>query len=216
MSGTRHGAQAELLALWESAVTRPPIGRALVLAVAGGADPRTVADLPVGRRDEFVMALRERWFGAGFDCVVDCPECAAELELGLRPEDIRRETPSAVVDSAGYRAITSRDLLAAARAEDPRRELLSRCVPEGGDGVEMLAALDPQADVLVELDCAVCGFAWSAPFDIGGYLWAEMDADARRLLSEVHVLASAYGWSEAEVLAVGPARRRRYLEMVAS
>jgi hypothetical protein len=40
-----------------------------------------------------------------------------------------------------------------------------------------------------------------------------METYARRLLYDVHALASAYGWSEDEVLAVSPARRRCYLEM---
>jgi hypothetical protein len=33
-------------------------------------------------------------------------------------------------------------------------------------------------------------------------------------LREVHVLASANGWSEAEILALSPQRRQRYLEIV--
>jgi len=36
----------------------------------------------------------------------------------------------------------------------------------------------------------------------------------RRLLVEVHALASAYGWSEQEILSLSDARRRLYLEMV--
>ena len=41
-----------------------------------------------------------------------------------------------------------------------------------------------------------------------------MEGRAKRLLMDVHLLARAYGWSEAEVLALSPARRRFYLEMV--
>jgi hypothetical protein len=33
-------------------------------------------------------------------------------------------------------------------------------------------------------------------------------------LLEVHALASHYGWTEPDVLALPPARRRAYLEMV--
>ena len=33
---------------------------------------------------------------------------------------------------------------------------------------------------------------------------------------EVHTLATAYGWSEAETLALGDARRAMYLEMVSA
>jgi hypothetical protein len=34
------------------------------------------------------------------------------------------------------------------------------------------------------------------------------------VLREVHILASAYGWREDDILAMSPARRRIYLEML--
>ena len=41
-----------------------------------------------------------------------------------------------------------------------------------------------------------------------------MEAHARRLLLDVHQLASAYGWSEMEILSLSATRRNAYLEMV--
>jgi hypothetical protein len=79
-----------------------------------------------------------------------------------------------------------------------------------------MALRDPQAAVTVDLDCAECGHGWAAPFDIAGYLWTELTAAAGRIMRDVHGLATAYGWSEAEVLSVSPARRRQYLELVTS
>jgi hypothetical protein len=37
---------------------------------------------------------------------------------------------------------------------------------------------------------------------------------ARRFLDEVHVLARAYGWAEAEILRLSEARRSAYLQRV--
>ena len=51
-------------------------------------------------------------------------------------------------------------------------------------------------------------------FDIGAFFWSEIDAWAGRILQQVHVLASAYGWSERDVLALSPVRRQLYLGMV--
>ena len=42
----------------------------------------------------------------------------------------------------------------------------------------------------------------------------EVQARARRLLREVDVLARAYGWTEADVLALSEQRRTAYLEIV--
>ena len=171
----------------------------------------------MGRRDEFLLALREECFGTAFPCLVSCPSCGEELELELSSGDLRpsQADASLAVDGCEFRAVTSRDLLEATS----RRGLLERCVAgELSDAVlaalpDALAAADPQADVRVDLDCAVCGHRWASPFDIAAYLWTELEACARRLLYDVHALALAYGWSEAEVLAVSPGRRRRYLEL---
>ncbi|MCU1682728.1 MAG: hypothetical protein JWQ81_3467 [Amycolatopsis sp.] len=229
--------EAGLLAVWEAGSGHGGVRRALVLAASGGANPSTVADLSIGRRAEFVLALRERCFGSVLPSVVTCPGCAEELELELTVDDVRAAEPQSerrvLVDGVDveFRPITSRDLLEVGPHEpDARRRLLSRCVVGAtrdgreidvgalGDPVldalaEALSTCDPQADVLLELDCAACGHEWSSPFDITAYLWGEMDVYVRRLVHDVHLLASAYGWSEAEVLAVSPARRRFYLEM---
>jgi hypothetical protein len=226
-----------LLAVWEAGSGQGGVRRALVLAAAGGADPSTVADLSIGRRAEFVLALRERCFGTVLPSVVTCPGCGEELELELTVDDVRAVGPECerrrVIDGVDveFRPVTSQDLLEVGPDEpDARRRLLSRCVVAATrDGfdvdagalpdpvldtlAEALTTCDPQADVLLELDCVACGHEWSSPFDITAYLWGEMDVYVRRLVHDVHLLASAYGWSEAEVLAVSPARRRFYLEM---
>ena len=77
-----------------------------------------------------------------------------------------------------------------------------------------MAELDPQADIRLKLDCPQCGHAWEMAFDILSFFWAEIRAEALRLLGEVHQLASAYSWREAEILAMTPQRRQAYLEMV--
>jgi len=73
---------------------------------------------------------------------------------------------------------------------------------------------DPQGDIELSLACPSCHREWQAGFDIASFLWIEIDAWARRTLREVHVLASAYGWREADILAMSPSRRQCYLEMV--
>jgi hypothetical protein len=81
---------------------------------------------------------------------------------------------------------------------------------------EKMEQADPQANVRLNLSCADCGRRWQAVFDIASYLWSEIDHWARRVLRETHLLASAYGWREADILAMSALRRRLYLEMVLS
>jgi hypothetical protein len=98
---------------------------------------------------------------------------------------------------------------------------LARCcldplpdVPESAgewDAIESaLEALDPAADLSLALVCETCGHRWDADLDLGALLWNEIDACARGLLAQVHDLASRYGWSEPEILALSPARRAAY------
>ena len=50
---------------------------------------------------------------------------------------------------------------------------------------------------------------------MASFVWEEVDAAARRLLGEVHALASAYGWSQEEILALGSQRRAAYMRLIA-
>jgi hypothetical protein len=123
-------------------------------------------------------------------------------------------------------AIAGEEDEAAARAGLFRRCLLSADRDGAGVSAEQLpgevvsavsehmAQLDPQADVQLSLTCPACEHQWPATFDIVSFFWSEIDAWAIRVLSEVHALASAYGWREADILAMTPWRRQRYLELI--
>jgi hypothetical protein len=233
---------SELLAAWERGVHQPPLERALTLlrlAVPEGFDP---SGLSAGAADGYLLELRRCGFGSRVVAVADCPECAEQAELDFDISAIRvppASEPAATleVDVSAYRIRvrlpTLADLSATAHlrdAESIRRALLELTVVATRRGkkvspgglpagvVETIEArlgdADPQADVRLGVRCPRCGHEWAAPFDIARFLWAELHAWAVRLLFEVHVLASAYSWSETEVLALSPARRRFYLEAV--
>jgi hypothetical protein len=79
-----------------------------------------------------------------------------------------------------------------------------------------MEALDPLADIRMDLTCPQCGHRWTAWFDIAGYLWEEIQHWAEETLATVHQLARAYGWSEGEILELSPVRRQLYLGMINS
>jgi hypothetical protein len=78
---------------------------------------------------------------------------------------------------------------------------------------QRIAALDPVAEILIQLQCPDCDAAWSESLDVVEQIWAGVQARARRLLREVDVLARAYGWSERQILSLSHARRQAYLEI---
>lgn len=133
------------------------------------------------------------------------------------------------------RPLNSRDAALAAACPDAdtgRELLLRRCILEAEEngkpvkpedlseevtnalGEQMPATFDPLAEIQLRLDCPACGNDWLAEFDIVAYFWSEIDAQAQRLLDDVHVLARAYGWSEADIFALSASRKQYYLELV--
>ena len=77
-----------------------------------------------------------------------------------------------------------------------------------------LEELDPEAKIEFSLQCPECGREWSSLFDIVSVFWTELSAWARRIVQEIHHLATRYGWSEEEILKLSPWRRAIYLSMV--
>ncbi len=229
----------DVLVEWDRGSRLHPVERALSLLAAGCPEVSIdeLARLPLDERDRRLIELRVLTFGPRLEAVVACPQCRQWLELEL-PTAALLEAPTsrthgdAVELELGgtevrVRAPTSEDLLAAAATGDElgaMAMLLARCV-EAVPPVELSLdqrrrALDridehlPHVESTFDLACVACGHRWCEGFDAGEYLWAEVRASARRLLLEVHVLAGAYGWSEADVLAMSPARRHAYLSMV--
>jgi hypothetical protein len=133
------------------------------------------------------------------------------------------------VDGRRLRLPTSRDLAHALVQPDldaAERTLVLRCI-EDENGVDVtpewiaaaedaLAAADGTADLTLDLSCDECRHTWQLPFDLGIYLWNELEIRALGLLRDVHVLARAYGWSEHEVLALPESRRAAYIAMVSA
>ncbi|MFP5245898.1 MAG: phage baseplate protein, partial [Thermoanaerobaculia bacterium] len=116
----------------------------------------------------------------------------------------------------------SNDVAIAMRAEDPRRTLLERCIEgevaltdELADAIEAaMEDADPRADLRLALSCPACAHEWTSALDVVSFFSTEIRAAATRLVQDVHTLASAYGWREADILAMTPYRRELYLNLV--
>jgi hypothetical protein len=77
---------------------------------------------------------------------------------------------------------------------------------------DRMAALDPQAEILVDLVCPECGAKFRRPFDAASCLFEELSSYGRDLHRQVHLLAFNYHWSESSILSMGLRRRHRYLD----
>ncbi len=73
----------------------------------------------------------------------------------------------------------------------------------------MVAQLDPNAECEIALTCPACQGDFSAWLD-GFELIRRKIGDGGSILAQVDQLASAYGWTEADILALPRERRLRY------
>ena len=214
-----HLSAAGTLDLWQEAEGRAPVERSLALAAAVSARPlEELSALPIGERDALLLELHA---GETLDATVACPACGEQAEFSV---DTRALAARAAGAKPGkWRPPDSTDVAAAAAtgdAEAAERVLLERCAgsaelspDERAVVVAAMAEADPLAEVLFDVSCPACGEDFVADLDIGAFVWADVRARAQRLLFEVDVLARAYGWTEAEVLALGERRRGAYLQL---
>lgn len=209
-----------------------------------GIDWDVLTHLPVGRRDSLIIQLRQRMLGDGMPVTVQCPMCQERLEFDTSATELLSCCPAEDADTVaelevdGYRVrarpLDSVDLTtlpqglsrAAARAhligrvvEAAWHEDAAVAPADLPDAVvaalaSRLVEIDPVADLSFALMCPACGHAWSASFDITVYFWRELSAMARAMLEDVHLLATAYGWREDDVLKMSAARRAFYLSRI--
>ena len=204
----------------------------------------TLLEMSIGQRDTRLFLLREQRFGSLLRCYVACPQCAEQLEFDTTVAEIqasaaigqgKSELDLSVEDfMLRVRLPNSLDISAVMGCDDvvvARRLLAERCILRSiRDGcpfpfeklpdtviapvVSLMAESDPLSDVQLALTCPACSHSWVSVFDIVSFFLREIDRWCRSLLHDVHTLASAYGWHEADILVMSSWRRKIYMEMV--
>jgi hypothetical protein len=231
-------------ALFEECAPLLPAERVTVLLgrcaeVGGESGVDAARELSAGDRVALLIELRRLVAGDEMPCVLDCPwsDCGERLEVELDAAELVAEAagggPGGKLDFGGerlaFRLPTGADEERAARTAleaDPEvaaRELMGACLVDPPDslptGLEdalgaAVAQADPHVEITLALSCPACGRESEVELDVASYLWCELEMRLARLDREVHLLASHYGWSEAEILALGERRRARYIELV--
>jgi len=227
--------QAEVLTLWEAGRSLGALDRTVLVASVASLDKRSAADLPLGARNRSLAQLHCDAFGGILRGYTSCRACGEHLEFEFDGHTLA--APAATEPSVSqlvpvgkwlFRLPTSRDLAIAA-GEPGEQAAAKRLLVSCYSGTEpdtnwtdedmniigqRLSEADPLAEILLHFDCPSCPASFDESLDLGGFVWAEIESQARRIFQHVHLLASAYGWSESEILALSPARRRAYVELV--
>jgi len=179
----------------------------------------------LGMRNQRILALHGMLGGGPLEAVAPCPHCEALNEFTLPAQDLL-ELPvpdeRACIEVAGqiFRVPRMADLLGG--ADIPIAEL---CREPGADqsplspeviarAGTLLDALDPAANVVIDLACSACAAVYRASVDIAGFVAAALDRAVARIFHEIDTIARAYGWSELAIAALPADRRRRYVAMI--
>jgi hypothetical protein len=200
-----------------------------VLARCAGVERELLWDLPVGRRTELLLALAELNGKVEYEAGMKCPECGLDVEVVLTLDEFRsavashREDTIIVVGQSRYRLPTGRDQLEWLRYPDDDEPALdariieSLCVEGSAPAEAVEAALDaadPLVRTAVTAVCMQCGHSADLEMDVAEHALRRLETQQRDLFAGVHILASRYHWSEAEIFALPAWRRNRYLGLV--
>ncbi|MGB3243263.1 MAG: hypothetical protein WBB25_01910 [Sulfitobacter sp.] len=212
--------------LWIAGRRKPglsPVALETLILQAGmienGTDP---SGWLLGDRNRALLAVLSTGFGAPEELWVTCPECDQLHEVPFdvshilnqslaRPERLGSEVPSV---SSQVRLPTGADLEAAV---GDGAVLLSICAPHATEEVfeAEVKTRDPCAELYFALTCVACGKAFKAALDPLALLLAELDRHGG-VTAEIDMLAQAYSWTEAELVALPAWRRRFYFRHQAS
>lgn len=200
------------------------------------AGPLDARALPVGDVDALVADLRRERLGDRLVAEAACVRCAARIDIdfGLadylghhRPRPARSAVPAGEPGwwrlrhaETWFRLPTAGDVLAAGPGPEGRKALVGACVR--GDrsagpvraAERAMAALAPTLRSQVEGTCPECAAAVGLDVDVRELCLEELVFLAGGVLDEVHLLASAYRWTELDILGLTSRRRICYAERV--
>ncbi len=221
---------ADLIAAWDPTSRALPHRRLSGLLIACEGAEAIAADT-LGTRNQRLLRLHRALVGGALEARVTCAHCAAESEFALPADAILaapRPAPDAVARMrCGGRTVVVRmprmaDIESSSGA-DLRLAVIERCRIGTGPAIpdEAVAkfgrrfeALDPAANIVVNIACSGCARPIAASVDVASFVARDLDRVLDGLIRDIDVIASSYGWSELEILALPPERRRRYVAMI--
>lgn len=192
---------------------------------------------PLAQNARLLLAMHRVSFGATLEGYAVCPACATPMEFSVSVDAaLQALAPVHAQDASKWsddgvtlhlREANTADLIAAAATPDDAlagAQLIARCLGFGewSEHARRCAslpsvrarfeALHAASELRCELQCPACRETATWELDVGHFVWLKTRHAARRLLSDVHALASHYGWSEAAIVGMSQRRRDAYLE----
>ena len=201
------------------------------------ADVETLRDLPLADRLAALLTLAAHVDDRELETTLRCHSCGEQLEAPLPAHEIidyaatrtapaghvRVELPERVLL---LRLPTARDLARWSESGASAEQMVNSLCSEPAQlpptlprqWLELieraLGEADPLVDFRLAIDCPECDAHASYDIDLQALALRRLAKARRELLATVHRLASVYHWSEGDIMALPPSRRRQYLALI--
>jgi hypothetical protein len=196
-----------------------------------------VGELTAWERDRLLAAVYTRHYGPRIDSTMACQSCGAPFDVDFDLPALMENlapNPKASIEHLGnqlfqlrnvrFRLPTGHDECAVfgLPPEQAEAEILQRCIIDGdrldaqtaAEIQKAMQALSPVVNLELDARCPECGNEQAVQFDLQRFLLTALVNDRRRLLHEIHILASAYSWSLSEILHLPRSERRGFVTLV--
>lgn len=196
-----------------------------------------VGELTAWERDRLLAAVYTRHYGPRIDSTMTCQSCGALYDVDFDLQALMAQLapdPDAAVEQAPERCYRLNDVrfrlptghdecaVFGLPLEQAEAALLQRCIIDGAepdvqtsaDIQDAMQTLSPVVNLDLDARCPECGKEQTIQFDLQRFLLTALVKDRRRLLHEVHILASAYSWRLSEILNLPRSQRRGFVSLV--
>jgi hypothetical protein len=182
------------------------------------------ASLCAADRDALLAALHRREWGDRIVTTLVCVACGERFDLSFALSAVQAHLAKTATGAPVSPPTGQQELDAASHGA--RAGVVALGAALGAEvgaetdiaAVEVLAAtLEAEAPILdleITAECAECGHAQAAHFDVQSFVLQRLIGERALLQAEVHQLASHYGWSLREILGLPRPTRRGFARMI--
>jgi len=194
------------------------------------ATPVDAATLAASDRDALLAALHRQCWGDRIASTITCRACGAPFDLSFELSAVQRHLVSAAPVWLTYGGVLTHPDGRSLIVPDATDEIASvepgvpgaveRLAASAGatanaiaDAAAALEAAAPIVDLELDATCPECGCSQGAHFDLQSFVLQRLLNERDTLFADVHLLATAYGWSLAEILALPRQARRSFVDI---
>lgn len=195
--------------------------------------PGEASALTAPDRDRVLVAMYQHAYGDIVERTVRCGACSSRFDIDFTLSDLvgslAVERPSEFDDSrrslyrledgTRFRLPTGADELAVVGIDRDSgvQRLMESCLMPGSAEPNLetvqavMASVAPTIDLDLEVACPECGVEQQWRFDVQVHVLSALRNERPRLVTEVHTLAKAYGWSFDEIMSTPRSLRKDFV-----